>query len=237
LHEVICNTSPLQYLFQVDLLDMLQDRFDQVLVPGAVEAELAAGRRRHRIPPEFWEELGRTIATLAFLEDCLKRASLAITATRTYRTVEQAEAAFATWERDLESSLNETLKKLAERMATALKGDERYPTNIVDTIQNGLKRVAERRNALCHGAWVDYDSASGVATLRYWRKKEWRQSTSRCFSTTDLARIRREAVEITYDVIDLVVRQGIQFPGSTAPGKEVRRAFEATESTEPGGSV
>jgi predicted nucleic acid-binding protein len=53
LHEVICNTSPLQYLFQVDLLDMLQDRFDQVLVPGAVEAELAAGRRRNVALPKL----------------------------------------------------------------------------------------------------------------------------------------------------------------------------------------
>ena len=53
MHEVICNTSPLQYLFQVDLLDMLQDRFDQVLVPGAVEAELAAGRRRNVALPKL----------------------------------------------------------------------------------------------------------------------------------------------------------------------------------------
>jgi predicted nucleic acid-binding protein len=47
LHEVICNTSPLQYLYQVNLLDVLRERFDQVLVPEAVEAELAEGRRRN----------------------------------------------------------------------------------------------------------------------------------------------------------------------------------------------
>ena len=47
MREVICNTSPLQYLYQVDLLEVLRERFDQVLVPEPVEAELDAGRRRN----------------------------------------------------------------------------------------------------------------------------------------------------------------------------------------------
>lgn len=187
----------------------------------------------HRIPPEFWEELGRTIGTLAFLEDCLKRANLAITATRTYRTVKQAETAFATWQSDLEASLNDTLKKLADRLVTVLKDDERYPGTILEAIQNGLQRVTEERNALCHGAWVSFDSDHGIATLRYWRKREWRQSTSRCFSISDLSRIRRDAVNLTYDVVDLVVRQGIPFPGSTAHGKDFRNAFRAPRQGGP----
>lgn len=45
--EVICNTSPLQYLFQVDLLDALRARFHQVLVPDAVADELDEGIRRN----------------------------------------------------------------------------------------------------------------------------------------------------------------------------------------------
>lgn len=186
-------------------------------------------------PPKFWEELGRTIGTLAFLEDCLKRANLAITATRTYHSVEQAEAAFAAWEGDLEASLNEALGKLAQRLVTAIKADKRYSPNVAIAIEHGLKRIAESRNALCHGAWVSYDRDSDVATLRYWKKKEWRQSSSRCFSTSDLVRIRHEAVEITYDVIDAVTRQGIQFPGSTSPGKEILKAFKASKSSRTDG--
>jgi hypothetical protein len=187
-----------------------------------------------RIPPEFWEELGRTIGTLAFLEDCLKRANLAITATRTYKTVEQAEAAFATWADDLETSLNETLGKLAKRMADAIKADRRYSANNVDAIAQALKDIAAWRNALCHGAWVGYDPDRNLATLRYWKRNQWRQGTSRYFSTTDLTKIRREAVDITYDVVDLVVRQGIQFPGSTSPGKEIRKAFGKPDSSQSG---
>ena len=42
--EVICNTSPLQYLHQLDLLDVLQAFTDHIIVPPAVVHELAAGR-------------------------------------------------------------------------------------------------------------------------------------------------------------------------------------------------
>jgi predicted nucleic acid-binding protein len=56
LHEVICNTSPLQYLFQIDLLEVLREQFDQVLVPEAVAAELDEGRRRN-VPLPKLEDL------------------------------------------------------------------------------------------------------------------------------------------------------------------------------------
>ena len=42
--EVICNTSPLQYLHQLGLLHILPALAGQVVVPFAVEEELAIGR-------------------------------------------------------------------------------------------------------------------------------------------------------------------------------------------------
>ncbi|HEX3530296.1 MAG TPA: hypothetical protein VH988_24810 [Thermoanaerobaculia bacterium] len=44
MHEVICDTSPLQYLFQLGLIDLLPALAGRVVVPPAVEAELAVGR-------------------------------------------------------------------------------------------------------------------------------------------------------------------------------------------------
>jgi uncharacterized protein len=44
LSEFICNTSPLQYLHQVGLLDILPTLTDGVIVPPAVVDELRAGR-------------------------------------------------------------------------------------------------------------------------------------------------------------------------------------------------
>jgi len=45
LPEVICNTSPLQYLYQADLLYILPALIKQLTVPSAVVQELAIGRK------------------------------------------------------------------------------------------------------------------------------------------------------------------------------------------------
>ena len=41
---VISNTSPLQYLYQLDHLDLLPHFYQQIQVPPAVISELHAGR-------------------------------------------------------------------------------------------------------------------------------------------------------------------------------------------------
>ena len=55
MHDVICNTSPLQYLHQADLLHLLPALFGSVQVPSAVVGELAEGRRRGFRLPELEE--------------------------------------------------------------------------------------------------------------------------------------------------------------------------------------
>ena len=50
--DVISNSSPLQYLYQADVLELLPALFGQVCVPEAVVAELEEGRRRSvPLPP------------------------------------------------------------------------------------------------------------------------------------------------------------------------------------------
>ena len=44
--DVICNTSPLQYLHQIRHLELLPKLASRVIVPAAVAGELAEGRRR-----------------------------------------------------------------------------------------------------------------------------------------------------------------------------------------------
>ena len=46
MRDVICNTSPLQYLHQAELLRLLPELFGSVQVPSAVNAELEEGKRR-----------------------------------------------------------------------------------------------------------------------------------------------------------------------------------------------
>ena len=43
--DVICNTSPIQYLYQVQLMDLFPKLVGRVIVPPAVIGELAEGRK------------------------------------------------------------------------------------------------------------------------------------------------------------------------------------------------
>jgi hypothetical protein len=52
LPDVVSNTSPLQYLFQLDALDILHSLAGEVLIPSAVLEELSAGRRRGEPLPD-----------------------------------------------------------------------------------------------------------------------------------------------------------------------------------------
>src|SRR5262249_46428132 len=44
--QVIADTSPLQYLFQVGLIELLPSLYGQITIPEAVDRELAEGRAR-----------------------------------------------------------------------------------------------------------------------------------------------------------------------------------------------
>ena len=48
---VICNTSPIQYLYQSDMMELLPALAGQVYVPEAVVAELKEGRLRNVLLP------------------------------------------------------------------------------------------------------------------------------------------------------------------------------------------
>ncbi len=61
--EVIVDTSPLQYLHQLDLLDLLPDLYGKVLIPESVVREIAAGHSLGVALPELktlgWIEVRR----------------------------------------------------------------------------------------------------------------------------------------------------------------------------------
>lgn len=55
--SVICNTSPLQYLHQINLLNLLPELFGhgQILIPQAVVNEINTGRRKNKNLPTLTE--------------------------------------------------------------------------------------------------------------------------------------------------------------------------------------
>lgn len=67
--DVICDTSPFQYLHQLELLHLLPALAGQIIVPPAVVDELAVGRARGVALPDVevldWIRIRRPIATSA----------------------------------------------------------------------------------------------------------------------------------------------------------------------------
>lgn len=73
--EVVCNTSPLQYLHQLGLLHLLPALAAKVIIPPAVAEELAVGRKAGIELPEVerleWIELRQpmSLAALPLITD------------------------------------------------------------------------------------------------------------------------------------------------------------------------
>jgi uncharacterized protein len=73
--EVIVDTSPLQYLHQLGLLDLLPDFYGEILIPESVVREIAAGRALGVELPELstlrWIKVRRVVglAVLPLVSD------------------------------------------------------------------------------------------------------------------------------------------------------------------------
>jgi predicted nucleic acid-binding protein len=69
LPDVICNTSPIQYLYQLELLHILRALAGGVIVPPAVVDELAEGRALGVNLPDLtaldWVTVRRPVSELA----------------------------------------------------------------------------------------------------------------------------------------------------------------------------
>ena len=67
--KVICNTSPVQYLYQLGLLDILPTLAEEVIVPPAVIEELTIGRVAGISLPDLpsleWVQIRRPASALA----------------------------------------------------------------------------------------------------------------------------------------------------------------------------
>ncbi|BAC88557.1 DUF3368 domain-containing protein [Gloeobacter violaceus] len=65
--EVIADTSPLQYLYQAEILDLLRLLYGYIVLPQAVADELAAGRTRRVTLPDpasiLWMSVRRVLPT------------------------------------------------------------------------------------------------------------------------------------------------------------------------------
>jgi len=171
----------------------------------------------HRHEAEFWEYLGRSIASFGFLEEVLGKAIFAFTATRRYRE-EEIDAAYAVWHSKLERVLTDQLVNLAETYGKAVRDHPDTTTeNIVELVED-IKSAAVIRNVLCHGSWRTPNANGAAVPLFVNRRKEIFETA---INVTYLRQVQADVAALTCSVVDTVTHMGWQFPGSAGPGKQI----------------
>ena len=177
----------------------------------------------HEAEPAFWEELGRAVATFSFLEDIIPRFLLAFEGSKDGR--EYTEEDVASWVYSLKRSLSDPLGPLIPKIQQAFEGDGRVPAEAGVEIVGRLKEIKRCRNALCHGAWTDFDESGGVQ-LRHFVRNEEGETVLRSeqLSKEDIAAVRYETASLIRRLAEVAVSIGVQLPGSGLPGVGVLAA-------------
>lgn len=171
----------------------------------------------HRHSPQFWEYLGRTIATFGFLEEVLGKAIFAFTATRHYGP-EEIDAAYQAWLPQLERALTDQLWNLAESYGRAARENPATTTENVPELVEHVKKAIVIRNVLCHGSWRMPNARGASVPLFVNRQKEVFDTA---IDVAYLTNVQAHVAELACSVIDTVTHMGWQFPGGAGPGKPI----------------
>lgn len=171
----------------------------------------------HRHEPEFWEALGRCVATFGFLEEILAKAIFAFTATRPYDE-EEIEQAYAAWLPKLEHALTDQLGNLINNFGRAVREHPRATVSNLDELLDELRKASSLRNVICHGSWRTPD-ANGASTPFFVNRQKEVFETA--IDLQFLIQLQRAAADLVCSVVDTVTHMGWQFPGSRGPGKAI----------------
>lgn len=171
----------------------------------------------HGNTPQFWEQLGRAIATYGFLEEVLGKATFAFTATRRYSS-EEIDAAYEAWLPQLERALTDSLWNLAESYGKAVKSNPATTTETFDELVEDIKKATALRNVLCHGSWGMPD-ASGASVPFHVNKQK--QIFTAAIDVAYLQQVQKHVAQLACSVIDTVTHMGWQFPAGSGPGKPI----------------
>ena len=169
---------------------------------------------------EFWEALGRTIATFGFLEEILGKAIFSFTAKRQFPDNE-LEVEFEKWLPTLEKALNDPLGGLIDSYGKAVRASNSAANENLDDLLNDLRNASTFRNVFCHGSWRTPDDQGRSIPLFVHPKKGIFQDP---IDVALLQQVRQHAAELACAVINTVTQMGWQFPGSSGPGNPIRQA-------------
>ncbi|MBS7539598.1 hypothetical protein [Ancylobacter lacus] len=182
-------------------------------------AELPPLFPTHKHSPDFWEQLGRTVASFGFLEETLGRAIYALTGTRRCN-LKEFEAGYKAWSSQLDLALTGKLGQLADSFGRAARKNPENVTENVDEIVEHIKAAARFRNVLCHGSWRPPDErGASVPFFVPYNKDGPKEIFDTPIDSEDLKQVQANVTEIICSIMDTVTAMGWQFPGSSGPGK------------------
>lgn len=171
----------------------------------------------HRHTSEFWEELGRTIATFGFLEEMLKKATFAF-ASITPCSEEEYESKYKEFEKQLERIVSGSLSKLIDEYSKTVRKLPDANTENLDELILNLRKGTEFRNILCHGSW-GLPNENGASIPFYVNSKNEKFNSP--IDVEFLRKIRHCVVELICDVKDSITLMGWNFPGGHDIGKTI----------------
>ena len=151
--------------------------------------------------PDFWEELGRTVATFGQLEFILKRTLISLPLKF---TKEQFKKEREKIEIMATSSLNDLVKKL-EDYSQHIKVPPPPPS-----LFENLHKAIDRRNILSHGAWEPINSKAYPQLLKRDKSTGIKITDKNImqYDTELLRTIRTTTRDIIYSCVDLVAKNG-----------------------------
>lgn len=173
----------------------------------------------HRHSSDFWQALGRAVATFGFLEETLGKAIFSFTAMRSYPD-DQIQEAYGSWLKTLERALSDPLGNLIDSYAKAVRDHGGASIESLDELIADLRAAAVVRNVICHGSWGMPDDAGRSLPLFVNKRIEKFETP---IDTTYLDQLRRHTAELACAVINTVTHMGWQFPGSSGPGDPIFR--------------
>lgn len=169
----------------------------------------------HLHKAEFWEALGRTVATFGFLEEALGKAIFSFTATKPY-SEEEVQDAYAKWLPKLEHALKDQLGRLIKNYGNAVLEHPDATIINLDELLKDLEAASKLRNVLCHGSWRTPDSlGASIPHFVNFQNEVFETPVDIDF----LNRVQRQAAALVSEVVSTVTHMGWQFPGSSGPGK------------------
>lgn len=188
-------------------------------------ARLPAQYPTHRHSKDFWEGLGRSVATFGFLEETLGRAILAFTATREYHD-DEIEDAYRKWLPTLERALPDQLGALVTTYDKVVRDHGNAEIYDFDKLINDLRRASTIRNVLCHGSWRGPDEYGRSRPFFVNRRSEIFEED---IDLAYLEQLQRDVAVLVSRVVSTVTQMGWQFPGSRGPGVPIIRSVQSKE--------